>query len=391
MNRERIGYAFAWLLLAATGLLTPATSAQAGEPMAKVKTPKQIKAYCIDYNWATHTRRHMFASPGSWSAANPADYVKWYKTMGANVIQTFAVSANGYAWYKNGFVPEQPGLKYDFLPQVVKLGHRDGMVVIGYFCVGANGKWAKDHPDMSYGTPSRGNMYHIPYTDEYLDYLCHSISDAIRKTGIDGIMLDWVWMPTRKATHGKWLACEKKLYEQEMGKPFPGEDKLTKEQKLAYNRATLARVWDRIHKAAKEANPNCIIWLTVNHPMSKDVINSKMYKQVDWLMDESGHLKTIEKLKPMVSKDTRLITCLALWNGQDALKVVPEAIKRGIGLYGFTRPTDNSGLIPLEPILSKPVNTLKGDKRSIAALARAYNGVSIDAKWENGHFVEPGK
>jgi hypothetical protein len=31
--------------------------------------------------------------------------------MGVNTIQTFIVSCNGYAWYKNGVVPEQPGLK----------------------------------------------------------------------------------------------------------------------------------------------------------------------------------------------------------------------------------------------------------------------------------------
>jgi hypothetical protein len=29
--------------------------------------------------------------------------------------QSFAVSCNGYAWYKNGIVPEQPGLKHNFL------------------------------------------------------------------------------------------------------------------------------------------------------------------------------------------------------------------------------------------------------------------------------------
>ena len=45
--------------------------------------------------------------------------------MGNNVIQTFCVSCNGYAWYKNGVVPEQPGLKHDFLREVVRLGHAE--------------------------------------------------------------------------------------------------------------------------------------------------------------------------------------------------------------------------------------------------------------------------
>ena len=85
---------------------------------------KDIKAYCLDFNWG---RRRSFAKPGTWASADPAKHVAWYKAMGANVIQTFAVSCNGYAWYKNGAVPEQPGLKHDFLTEVVRLGHKEGM------------------------------------------------------------------------------------------------------------------------------------------------------------------------------------------------------------------------------------------------------------------------
>jgi len=74
---------------------------------------QDIKAYCTDFNWGA---RRGFARPGSWCNADPAKHVAWYKAMSVNVIQTFCVSCNGYAWYKNGFVPEQPGLKHDFLP-----------------------------------------------------------------------------------------------------------------------------------------------------------------------------------------------------------------------------------------------------------------------------------
>ncbi len=68
---------------------------------------------------------------------------------GANVIQPFAVSCNSYAWYNGGFVPPQPGLKYDFLNEGVELGQKKGMLVMGYFCIGANSKWGKKHLDAS--------------------------------------------------------------------------------------------------------------------------------------------------------------------------------------------------------------------------------------------------
>jgi len=353
---------------------------------------KDIKAYCLDFNWAaTDRKRKPFATPGTWAGADPAEHVAWYKAMGANVIQTFCVSCNGYAWYKNGFVPEQPGLKHDFLPEVVKLGHQEGMLVFGYFCIAANPKWGTDHPDLSYGTST---TYHIPYTDEYLAYISSSISDAVKQTGIDGFMIDWLWMPERNSTEGKWLECEKKLYQQLMGEAFPGEDKLVRgtPQYRAYGRKAIDRCWKAIRKAAKDANPNCIIWLTCNqikHPM---VVNSDMYKEIDWLMNEAGDKQSIDAVKAMVGPHTRLVTCLALWNGQDATKVVPESLQAGIGLYGFTVPRNDGGLVPLEAILSRPVSELKDDDRNIAVLARAYHGASINSvRDDKGGFIEPAK
>ncbi|MFZ9937730.1 MAG: hypothetical protein ACO3JG_11845 [Luteolibacter sp.] len=73
--------------------------------------------------------------------------------------------------------------------------------------------------------------------------------------------------------------------------------------------------------------------------------------------------------------------CLAHWNRMDATKVVPEAIKAKVGLYGFTKPRTDSGLVPLEPILSRPVHELRGDDRNIATLARAFHGVPVEATW----------
>ncbi len=166
---------------------TEARQAAAGDRAARIEN---IRAYSLDFNWGEGRR---FAQPGRWSSADPAEHVAWYKAIGANVIQTFAVSCNGYAWYKNGVVPEQPGL----------------------------------------------------------------------------------------------------------------------------------------------------------------------------------------------------LTCLAHWNRQDATSVVPQALDAGVGLYGFTRPRTDGGLVPLEPVLSRSVGALRGDDRNIAVLARAYHGVSLNAVWKDGvTFVE---
>ena len=133
---------FIYLLPAIAGIIaTAAPSAEA--QTSPIGESGDIKSYCIDFNWQPTGRRgRPFAKPGNWNGADPAAHVAWYKAVGANVIQTFCVASNGYAWYKNGFVPEQPGLKHDFLPEVVKLGHKEGMKVMGYFCISANPRWA---------------------------------------------------------------------------------------------------------------------------------------------------------------------------------------------------------------------------------------------------------
>lgn len=59
-------------------------------------------------------------------------------------------------------------------------------------------------------------------------------------------------------------------------------------------------------------------------------------------------------------------------------------------IYGFTVPRNDSGLVPLERILSRPVSELQGDDRNIAVLARAYQGATNDSVSDaKGGFVEP--
>jgi len=70
---------------------------------------------------------------------------------------------------------------------------------------------------------------------------------------------------------------------------------------------------------------------------------------------------------------------------------VPDALKAGIGLYGFTKPRTGGGLVNLENILATPVASLKGDDRNIAVLMRAYHGASLESVWTDGKFVEPVK
>ncbi len=341
------------------------------------ETKETIKAYCIDFNWGDGGP-NGFAPPGLWADADPADHVNWYKALGCNVIQSFAVSCNGYAWYKNGIVPEQPGLKHDFLTEQVKLAHKKGMKVFAYFCAGSNTRWGLENPGYSYGIPA---LPHIPYTTKYLDFLCASIADAIKKTNVDGIFVDWLWNPgtvMEPYPPLRWIACEQEMYTELLGQPFPGVDKITPERELEFRRKAIDRTWKRIKETVKKSNPDCIIWLTCAQLTNRDIAGSDMLKEVDWVLNEAGDTATTASARAMLGPVTRMVTCLANWNGQDAEIVIPDAIKKDIGLYGFTKPVNGSIMPPIDYYLSLHPDSLKGDARNVALLARSYNNLLFD-------------
>jgi hypothetical protein len=344
------------------------------------QTQEQIKAFCVDFNWG-HTLKwsgQPLAQPGRWAEADPKEHIRWHKELGCNAIVTFAVSCNGYAWYKSSVVPEQPNLKHDFLTDMVRLGHKENMKVFGYFCFGLNWLWRKNNPSENYG--GSNHSCHIPFTNKYLDYLCASIEDAFKKTGMDGLRIDWLWNPEKI----KWLPCEQEMYQELMGEKFRGANKIAKEQLAVFRKKSLNRCWQRIYETTKNLNKNNIVWHSINHLNHPDLAGDSepmlMLKQADWLTNEAGDLKSLKEVASRVSKRTRLVTCMARWNKQDVVKTINE-IKNSnlnIGLYGFTKPTQGTLPPPISKYLAKPINSFKYDDKNIAVFARVYNNLPLD-------------
>ena len=344
-----------------------------------------IFSYNIDFNWGDKDGNYIlnskeailagkpinyFSKPGLWADSNPHDHLKWYKDLGVNVIHSFAVSTNGYAWYNSQLVPPQPGLEFDFMTDLVELGHKEGLKVMGYFCIGANSRWCNENPDLCYD--NRGTQ--IPFTDEYLDFLSLSIKDALVHTKMDGFMIDWVWEPSRDGNNGKWIEAEKNLYHELTGELFPGENNLTEEQRISYMRLSIDRCWRSIRHATTEVDEQAIIWLVSHRITHPYLSNSQMFREVDWLMNEMGSVDDILKIKDMIGDHTQLINCLSAGGIQDRNpnSVIEETIRQGMGLYGFTKPTNGNLLPSMEFYRNTPQDSLSGDDLIISALHNYY-------------------
>ena len=240
--------------LASTALLTGcATGDQTGKLSTK-PSHKPVKAFCIDFNWGDHGA----AETGLFAQADPQEHVLWYQDLGANVIQTFCVSYNGYAWYPSEVAPVTPGLKHpNFLGDMVRLGHQAGMKVMGYYTLGANPYWEARHPELVHRDDS--DYIKIPYTLEYLDYFCRSVADTLKQVAIDGFMVDWV----RPPQHKNWLACEREMYRELLGEKFPASGSPPKDVVLEFDRRAIERTWRHL-KHTVHATRRVVIW--TNHP-----------------------------------------------------------------------------------------------------------------------------
>ncbi len=351
--------------------LALAFSAAAWVPAAAGAGPNQrITGFCIDFNWAPGGP-NGFARPGTFAQADPQAHYQWYKDLGVNTIQTFCVSCDGYAWYRDcSPAPVEPGLKHDFLKEITALGHQNGMRVMGYFCIGANTYWAQKHPDQSYGADSG---IHIPFTCQYLDYLSTCIKDAILKTGIDGFMIDWVFSPPllMKETKVRWMDCERQMYAELFGRPFPGKDQIDAKETLEFQRRALDRCWQRIRQAAKSTDPKCIIWLSCFDLRHPQVVGCKMFQQVDWLMNENPDPASLAAVRKEAGPHTQIMQCLCGWGEKhDPRRVVGNPKYDDVGFYGFAA-ANPATTLPFRGTAGSPRDV--GDARNIEILREVFH------------------
>ena len=354
------------------------------EPLGSSPAQERILALDIDFNWnvpGPQTYVNAYAPPGLWAGASPRTHADWYARMGVNAAQSFAVSCDGYAWYHSKLLPHQPGLASDFLTELVALLHERGVSAYGYFNVGSNTRWGLAHAHLSYGAPA---ACHIPFTRAYTDFLAASVADALARTGMDGFMLDWFWpvpaeVRAASSTGGAWLPAERELYTELTGRAFPGEAGLTADALFAYERAAVERLWAAVRAAARAVNPSATIWLSTNNISSALFADSSVYREADWVMDESGDPARLRAALPQLGPRTRPVLCLS-WSGVPAAAILSDPANARFGLYGFARPASQAETVPMcaDEYLRRPAAAFDGVARNVAALARFYRGLPAD-------------
>lgn len=316
----------------------------------------EIKAFNIDFNWGTKGP----AEPGLYAQADPAEHIRWYLDMGVNTIQTFCVSYNGYAWYrKSGIAPVTPGMKYDFMTDIVELGHKHGLKIMGYFCLGANPVWEQMNPaEVHLDAP----MWKIPFTRKYLDYFSRSLQDVLVKSEIEGFMIDWF----RPAARKTWLDCEKQMYLELMQEQFPASGEVDAKTQIEFERRELARAWREIKAVIRSVRP-AIAW--INSACSEEA-NSLweghvILKEIEWVLNENHKIEFLQWLNKQAGPGTKIVQNLCGSGLHDASRW-REVAYPAFGLYGFAQ---------ADPKTTFPDESNKINQRNIHFIKEAYHQI----------------
>ncbi|MFA6930297.1 MAG: hypothetical protein WCT05_08220 [Lentisphaeria bacterium] len=308
-----------------------------------------IKAFNLDFNHA----RNQFARPGDFAHAEAQAHFDFYRNLGCNTIQTFAVNCSGYSFFRGTVAPVQPGMSGDFLNELCELGQRAGMTVMGYFCAAGNRYWGQTHPDEVRPLKWEGSPG-IPFTPEYIDYFAESVADAMKKTDIDGFMLDWLFNG-----HGPrerrfpWLDCEIHMYERLLKRKFPGSKQVSAEDEQIMDTLATQQMFTRIRAAADSAGSKRLVWLTSPSLNYRPLLDSGVYNGVDWIMNESSDASELATPLPA---EARKIQCLCGWVSHEADRILAEvgdSPASGLGFYGFAAADLQTTLLKTAPNINE--------------------------------------
>lgn len=332
--------------------------------MSSTRSTELMRGFSIEFN---SDDLGQPLSPGLYRNVTAESQLNWYLDHGVNVIQTFCMGLNGYAWYQSKVAPVEPGLNGNFLKELVDMGHEAEVEVHGYFNPVGDAIYRRNNREESSVIDSRRNL---PLTTKLIDYYCRCIEEAVKETGIDGFLIDWF-----DEIEPLWIPAEKKIYEELTGNAFPekpideigeypvpwdwfGESNLPvfleKDEVINFRYLAIERAWKKFRDAAKSVNPDVKIW--INPPFRDwdlDVFkDSSVIKEADMILSEGRNMKVAFWLREHAPDTPIFVNFGGL--GGDNHKSFPleEFHKNGFHYYGFAHPEVKTGL-PSKQTLKK--------------------------------------
>ena len=174
------------------GQLTPLRS--------QTRVPKLTQSYrgnFFDINWVDKLDRNgqPFADYSSFSAK---EHLEHLVKMNADSLLVFAMPISGYMLYDSKIAERHPNLKYDYLAEIIRLGHQRGIAMELYLptmyndrLVQRNPSWGVRNPDGSLYQSLFGG-YHPDPNSPAADWYVKIINELVPAYRAEALFLDGI-------------------------------------------------------------------------------------------------------------------------------------------------------------------------------------------------------
>lgn len=227
---------------------------------------ENYRHYCFDFNWVD--RIDPSGKPLSdYRRLSAEDHIRHLVEMKADSLMVFTMSISGYMFYDSKVGERHPTLGYDYLREMVRLGHEKGIAMELYLptmwadrLIQKNPSWGIRNPDGSLYTASfRG--YHPDLNSPAADWYVEVIRELIPAYHGDAFFADGISF----LRYGQSEYTVKK-FRRDMGRDYPKslEEDPDWRATLRWEVEQVENYWRKLRDAVKKQDPK--VEVTFNGP-----------------------------------------------------------------------------------------------------------------------------
>ena len=243
---------------------TPAAIGESEPPRPRLSD--SYREYCFDFNWVDKLEGHVkpLSNYAHLSAASEIDELV---EICSDSLMVFCMSISGYTFYNSKVGVRHPSLQYDYLKEIIRLGHEKGIAMELYvptmwgdYLIQQHAEWGLRNPDGSLYTAAFGG-YHPDLNSPAADWYVEVIRELIPDYGGDAFFADGI-------TFLKYGQSEFTVnkFKQDLGRPYPTSLEADPDWRatLRWEIKQIDNYWQKLRNAVKERDAR--VEVTFNGP-----------------------------------------------------------------------------------------------------------------------------
>ena len=230
------------------------------------KLTGSYREYCFDFNWVDKLDRHV-KPLSDYAQLSAQQQIQDLVDINADSIMVFCMSISGYMFYDSKVGIRHPTLKFDYLKEMIRLGHEKGIAMELYvptmwgdYLIEQHPDWGMRSPDGTFFTAAYGG-YNPDPNSPAADWYVEVIRELVPAYGGDAFFADGISF----IKYGQSAHTVKK-FKQDMGRDYPISLASDPDWRatLRWEIRQIDNWWHKLRNAVKERDPR--VEVTFNGP-----------------------------------------------------------------------------------------------------------------------------